>query len=989
MVKSFLPAAATLLATTLPVLATSSTPKIQWVNCTEHVPGPLQGATLPTTLPASLHCGLLAVPMDYSKPISSRNNITLGFAMNRPENPQGLLNFNPGGPNSEVASYAWALSLNISGVSAAAGLEGFDFLAMDTRGTYQSNPLNCSFDNLTFSSYIPSTKEEFASYQGLMSTFAKSCIEGSTPPGIVEFIGSAEMIQDWNSLRVALGYKKMSHLGISYGTLGGALYASTYPQHVENFVLDAITPRRISNVDQAAYQVNAVNRLLLRADAYCLNDTSCPFHAEGKGAIPKAFAAVVSQAAAGNTSSTNVSASDVRAVVTLAYLSLNPNFPGLNDVLYGALNGNWAALQWAGAYGPGYMQSLLPSLTTMCLDQHIDDNTWEGFHALTKAAFAGDTAKIEFSQQLSIIGLCGGWPWHGNSNGPIIQAVPLLLVTSDFDLNTPTESATLEFELAKHSTLVVRHGDDHGTITVPGPAQSAEIEFLQTGKFPQATNETYMTVYEPGSTRAQIPSPYDVPLWWPLTDLFNQSLSALGRAGLCMTAISKSPRLLPRALPLRYTPPGCRRTFSCTPRTRADRDPNGHTHLQGSARLFADAAREEAAPPPPPSPRLAQLEKAHKDWDGDEPLEHAVLRMLVDKHKPLRTGTVRTAEEKIRASNTNAPAADWERVAAAPLLPATPGHRPWHTTYKAPAHTQDSVRLGRVPAPMPVRAPVHGDERARRREQEARRRGAVAGRLGRAREGVLDYRLGAGAGAGGDAGGNAGGEVRQANPVTMRGWASLVEDKIEANYDFIGRDAGRWADDLPEREEFLMNRILQRNGASPPWVDIQGELEQAVVSFREILRQSWTRRALRTLTLSAPAHTLAHLTAAQAAALRDPEWELRERGYHDAALASLNALVRKYNGAAPYAVRRPLYVRDAELQRAYADAATDIVRGIEARAGTASTSTSTALGDSDAASAAGDHGAGAGPVSPWPSPAWRMREVVRGWLSRWVSRRWR
>ena len=83
----------------------------------------------------------------------------------------------------------------------------------------------------------------------------------------------------------------------------------------------------------------------------------------------QAFAAVVSQAAAGNTSNTNVSASDVRAMVTLAYLSLNPNFPGLNDVLYGALNGNWTALQWAGAYGPGYLQSLFPSLTTLCLDQ--------------------------------------------------------------------------------------------------------------------------------------------------------------------------------------------------------------------------------------------------------------------------------------------------------------------------------------------------------------------------------------------------------------------------------------------------------------------------------------------------------------------------------------------------------------------------------------------------------------------------------------------
>ncbi|KAF7976114.1 hypothetical protein HWV62_7549 [Athelia sp. TMB] len=459
--------------------------------------------------------------MDYSKPISRSNNITLGFAMRRPENPQGLLNFNnPGGPNEEAASYAWAFSLNISAENMFTGLESFDFLAMDTRGTYQSNPLNCSFGNLTFPSYIPSTKEEFTSYQAITSTYAQSCIDGSTPPGIVEFIGTAETVQDWNSLRIALGYEKMSYLGISYGTVGGALYASMYPEHVENFVLDAILPRGISNVDLATSQISAVNRLLLRADAYCLNDTSCPFHAEGKGSIPKAFASVLSHAASGNTSSSVVTPSDVRAMVTLAYLSSNPDPPALNTALYDALNGNWTALEWADAYGPEYAMGALSGLTTLCLDQHIDNNTWEGYQALTEAAFKVDTAKIGYSQDLSIIGLCGGWPYHGDSNVPIVQDVPLLLVTSDFDLNTPTEGATLEFKLANESTLVVRHGDDHGTFSVPGAAQSIEVEFLLTGKFPEADNETFVTVYKPGSSRQRIPSPYGVPVGPAAGDIY-------------------------------------------------------------------------------------------------------------------------------------------------------------------------------------------------------------------------------------------------------------------------------------------------------------------------------------------------------------------------------------------------------------------------------------------------------------------------------------
>lgn len=74
--------------------AVKTKPKIQWVDCAKHVPALFteQNITLPSTLPSTLHCGLLVVPMDYSKKLSSSNNITLGFAMYRPKNPQGLLN---------------------------------------------------------------------------------------------------------------------------------------------------------------------------------------------------------------------------------------------------------------------------------------------------------------------------------------------------------------------------------------------------------------------------------------------------------------------------------------------------------------------------------------------------------------------------------------------------------------------------------------------------------------------------------------------------------------------------------------------------------------------------------------------------------------------------------------------------------------------------------------------------------------------------------
>lgn len=159
-------------------------------------------------------------------------------------------------------------------------------------------------------------------------------------------------------------------------------------------------------------------------------------------------------------------------------------------------------------------------------------------------------------------------------------------------------------------------------------------------------------------------------------------------------------------------------------------------------------------------------------------MEDAVLRMLVDKYKPLRGGTIRTAEEKLKHTppsvrqetvNENVTRTMQSNWADEPILPAIEGHKPWLTTYKAPSYTATSIRMGRFP-PASARAPST-DDRTRRMEKEAKKRNEVVGRLTKAKESTLDYRLGV----------DRSGAQRQirANPVSLRGWTSLIEDKIE------------------------------------------------------------------------------------------------------------------------------------------------------------------------------------------------------------------
>lgn len=244
---------------------------------------------------------------------------------------------------------------------------------------------------------------------------------------------------------------------------------------------------------------------------------------------------------------------------------------------------------------------------------------------------------------------------------------------------------------------------------------------------------------------------------------------------------------------------------SCLPRLpQAVRNASTHNH-SASSKLFQDAEKEEAEEQEAArkSSALSALEREQENWTGDEPIQHAVLRMLIDKYKPMRSGPIRSAEEKLKTappqvrtpeSTSDSPAEDAAAsfsntesagaeasdegptrryVPGEPILPGIEGHRPWHTTFKVPSHAAANIHYGSIPRPRPLRqsAPLPLDEKAKRKERETKKRMEQGTRLSHARESTIDYRLGIK--------GGAAEQVRRPNPVSMKGWANLVEDRIE------------------------------------------------------------------------------------------------------------------------------------------------------------------------------------------------------------------
>lgn len=125
-----------------------------------------------------------------------------------------------------------------------------------------------------------------------------------------------------------------------------------------------------------------------------------------------------------------------------------------------------------------------------------------------------------------------------------------------------------------------------------------------------------------------------------------------------------------------------------------------------------------------------------------------------------------------------------------------------------------------------------------------------------------------------------------------------------------------------------MNRIVKRQEAAPPFVELQREMRDDVNAFRLRLRQAWLRRATRMLSLQ----PLTPSIIAQSGDYRDPEWEARERDYHEISVRNLNSLIRKYNVVAPPTARAPVTSVEIELAACYRECASLLKQELEKRA---------------------------------------------------------
>jgi pimeloyl-ACP methyl ester carboxylesterase len=196
---------------------------------------------------AGAQCATPAVPKDYGSP--SAGTLTLRVAKSPATNPSkriGSLLFNFGGPGASAADYVEA-----SGGALFPVLnERFDIVGVDPRGTGGSVPVDCKVNQETQGVYSqPFTTPNNLDVPALLrkdTHYISRCIQLNGD--VLKYLSTANVARDFNAIREAVGDKKLTYLGFSYGTFLGATIQSLFPGKTRAVVLDgALDPNQYIN----------------------------------------------------------------------------------------------------------------------------------------------------------------------------------------------------------------------------------------------------------------------------------------------------------------------------------------------------------------------------------------------------------------------------------------------------------------------------------------------------------------------------------------------------------------------------------------------------------------------------------------------------------------------------------------------------------------------------------------------------------------------
>ncbi|WP_439658887.1 alpha/beta hydrolase [Lentzea sp. HUAS TT2] len=187
-------------------------------------------------------CSTAKVPLDYDQPSGTKIDLALiRLPATDPAKRIGSLFVNFGGPGASGVDrlrargkWEWLFSSELRA--------RFDVVSWDPRGIGRSATVRC-FDSVeeqqSFLNSIPvypDTAAEEPAFYDSYREFVRRCEQRSGD--LLDHVSSANTARDLDQLRKAVGDKKLTYHGISYGTHLGAIYANMFPDKVRALAFD-------------------------------------------------------------------------------------------------------------------------------------------------------------------------------------------------------------------------------------------------------------------------------------------------------------------------------------------------------------------------------------------------------------------------------------------------------------------------------------------------------------------------------------------------------------------------------------------------------------------------------------------------------------------------------------------------------------------------------------------------------------------------------
>jgi pimeloyl-ACP methyl ester carboxylesterase len=236
------------------------TPRLNWQKCADA---------------AGFQCAHADVPRDYSRPAAGRFRLAVTRLPAKDRARRiGSLFVNFGGPGSNDVQ-----TLESNGKTLFATLNRrFDIVSFDPRGVGESEPaIDCAVDQEAAGPFgQPFMTPSDADGRELVESdrrYIERCARRN--PGVLPYVSTANVARDLDRLRRAVGDRRLSYLGLSYGTYLGATYASLFPHSYRALALEgALDPDRYANhpLTLRASLMAAQERALGRFLDACAND---------------------------------------------------------------------------------------------------------------------------------------------------------------------------------------------------------------------------------------------------------------------------------------------------------------------------------------------------------------------------------------------------------------------------------------------------------------------------------------------------------------------------------------------------------------------------------------------------------------------------------------------------------------------------------------------------------------------------------------------